>query len=137
MGALSGGDRPRLRKLSMPTVHWDRTKGLVQATRTDSPNRPNNPLLGPFAQDAEHLATGARKLYGTHCSKWECSHRLEATSKGLHANLRKSAYASCVNETSAKAGVSPAFDTRRFVCWCAAQEVGPVAGSAARVSGPG
>ena len=25
--------------------------------------------------------------YGTHCSKWECPHGLQATSKGLYANL--------------------------------------------------
>ncbi len=30
----------------------------------------------------------AHANYGTHCSEWECSHRLHATSKGLHANLR-------------------------------------------------
>ena len=29
----------------------------------------------------------AHANYGTHCSKWEYSHRLQATSKGLHANL--------------------------------------------------
>ena len=40
----------------------------------------------PFTQDVEHLATGVAN-YRTHCSKWECSHRLQATSKGLHANL--------------------------------------------------
>ena len=40
----------------------------------------------PFTQGAEHLQQ-ARANYGTHCSKWECSHRLQTTSKGLHANL--------------------------------------------------
>ncbi len=41
----------------------------------------------PFTLDASILQH-AHANYGTHCSKWECPHSSQATSKGLPANLR-------------------------------------------------
>ncbi len=42
-------------------------------------------LLGPVhtGRGVQHAHTN----YGAHYSQWECSHSLQATSKGLHANL--------------------------------------------------
>ncbi len=39
-----------------------------------------------FTQDAEHLSTGVPN-FETHCSQWDCSHSLHATSKDLRENL--------------------------------------------------
>ena len=44
-------------------------------------------LLRPCSCRMRSTLQNTHLNYGTHCSKWECSHRLQATSKGLHANL--------------------------------------------------
>ncbi len=43
--------------------------------------------LGPVHTGRGTPCNTVHANYGTHCSEWECSHRLRATSKGLHANL--------------------------------------------------
>ncbi len=53
-----------------------------------SPCRSNcESLVGPHSHRMRSTLQHAHTNYGTHCSQWECSHRLQATSKGLHANL--------------------------------------------------
>ncbi len=44
-------------------------------------------FLRPHSHRTLSTSQNAHANYGTHCSQWECSHRLQATSKGLHANL--------------------------------------------------
>ena len=44
-------------------------------------------LRPPFTQDTEHLATHTHANYGTHCNKWECSHRLQVTQIGMQICL--------------------------------------------------
>ncbi len=43
--------------------------------------------VGPRSHRTRSTLQHAHASYGTHCRKWECSHRLQATSKGLHTNL--------------------------------------------------
>ncbi len=43
--------------------------------------------LRPHSHRTRSTLQHTQANYGTHCSKWECSHRLQATSKGLQANL--------------------------------------------------
>ena len=46
------------------------------------------PGLRPRSHWTRNTSQYAHANYGTHCGKWECSHSLQATSKGLHANFR-------------------------------------------------
>ncbi len=63
----------KMRKLTLPRYHG-------------GPLKVSN-ILGPRSHRTRSTLQHAHANYGTHCSKWECSHRLHATSKGLHANL--------------------------------------------------
>ena len=46
-------------------------------------------VLRPSSHRTQSTSQQAYANYGTHCSKWECWHSLQATSKGLHTNLHQ------------------------------------------------
>ncbi len=44
-------------------------------------------IFRPSSHRMRSTSQYALANYGTHCGQWECSHSLQATSKGLHKNL--------------------------------------------------
>ena len=63
----------------------------ILLTNTDCPKSPQVLFfwaLGPVHTGRRAPCGRHHASNGTHCCKRECSHRLHATSKGLHANLR-------------------------------------------------
>ena len=42
---------------------------------------------GPSSHRTRSTSQHSHANYGTHCGQWECSHSLQAASKGLHANV--------------------------------------------------
>ncbi len=56
---------------------------IQESQNTDSDSR----RYGPRSHRTQSTSQQANANYKTHFGQWECSHRLQATSKGLHTNL--------------------------------------------------
>ncbi len=80
-----------IRCLKLQKLNFPHNVLVAIFSRLQSDKKLKKNVKAQFTQDAEHLGTRARKLYATHCGQRECSHSLQATSKGfdtnLHANL--------------------------------------------------
>ncbi len=63
-------------------------------------------FLRPSSHRTQSTSQQAYTNFGTHYGQWECSHRLQATSKGLHANLH-------ANVLSRPVWTGP----DKFLCW--------------------
>ncbi len=81
-------------------AHWYRRAGTLLCTpdRQDPEASITASLtLRPSSHKMRSTLQHAHANYGTHCSEWECSHRLKATSKDLHTNLRANVLTPPVN----------------------------------------
>ena len=65
--------------------------------------------------------------YGTHCGQWECLHSLQATSKGLHTNLRANVLTHPVwTDPKRECREHSPLSTTSCLCWVQAVEISPL-----------